>query len=108
VLLVAQASYIGVLLERSGVSDNGGFRTQSGGESSEGTFALVIFEPAAKSSDISHFLLSARVRIIDGPRAGDEYKVRIGKKDMSKADRDAAIAALLAEKGIVRWARPSL
>lgn len=104
-LLVAQAGYIGVLLQRSGVPDEGGFRTAS--ESTEGTFALVTFQPDAKSADVSRFLLSVRARIFDGPRAGNFYRVRVGPKDMTKAERDAAISKLVAEKGVVRTAEPS-
>jgi hypothetical protein len=108
VLLVAQAGYIGVLLERSAESGGGTFDVATRGEGSEGTFAEVTFQPEAKSSDISRFLISVRARIVGGPFAGDVYKLRIGKKDMSKAESDAAIAALLAKKDVVRWARPSL
>jgi hypothetical protein len=110
-LLVAQAGYIGVLLERSG---GGGIFEPAfppggrGPDGVEGTFAEVTFQPEAKSGDISRFLISVRARIVDGPRGGDVYKVRIGKEDMSKADRDAAIAKLLAEKSVVRTASPSL
>jgi anti-sigma factor RsiW len=106
-LLVFQAGYIGVLLQRSGGTDDG-FRTAFGNEVNEGTFAEVTFQPEAKSSDISHFFLSVRARIVEGPRAGDIYRVRIGKKDMSKPDRDAAIARLRAEKNVVRTADPSI
>jgi hypothetical protein len=108
VLIVAQAGYIGTLLERSGEFGGGGYRSAFGDETSEGTFALVTFQSDAKSSDISRLLLSLRARIMDGPRAGDKYRLRIGPKDMSKADRDAAIARLLAEKGVVLTAEPSI
>ena len=108
VLVVAQAGYIGALLERSGESGGGGYRSALGDETNEGTFALVTFQPEAKSGDISRLFLSVRARIVDGPRAGDKYRLHIGPKDMPKADRDAAIARLLAEKAVVRTAEPAI
>jgi len=104
-LLVAQAGYIGALLHGQGWEI---YRQASvDGAAGEGSFAMVAFTPDAKVADISRLLETVHAVIVDGPRAGGFYKVRIGAKDMPKADRDGVVARLGAEKALVRFVAPS-
>jgi len=105
-LLVAQAGFIGTLLHESG----GQTYTQAsvGGAVGEGSFATLSFAPDAKAADISRLLEATHATLVDGPKPGGLYIVRIGAKDMSKADRDGVIARLDAEKGLVRFVAPAL
>jgi anti-sigma factor RsiW len=104
-LLLAQAGYIGVLLR----GQSGEIYRQASVEAAtgEGSFAMLAFMPEAKAVDVSRLLEAVRAVVVDGPRAGGFFKVRIGAKDMPKADRDAVLARIAAEKTIVRFVAPS-
>jgi anti-sigma factor RsiW len=103
-LLVAQAGFIGSLLHKDGGQSYG---TASGQHAAfDVSLQAVIFTPDAKAADISKLLDAAKGVIIDGPSGGNLYTVRIGAPNMSKADREAAVARLGAEKGIVRLVMP--
>ncbi len=106
VLLVAQATYIGVLLHGRGGSTTYN-QASVGGETGEGTFAMIGFMPEAKALEVSRLLESVHAVVVDGPRAGGFFRVRIGPKDMPKTDRDALIARLAGEKTIVRFVSAS-
>jgi anti-sigma factor RsiW len=104
-LVVAQAGLIGALWSGSGGTN---FTQASvSGAAGEGSFAAVVFEPQAKLTDIATLLDGSHATIVDGPKPGGIYVVRIGPRDMPKSDRDAAIARLSAQKGLVRFAAPS-
>jgi hypothetical protein len=107
VLIVAQAGFIATKLQAPD-DGNGVFRSASSGESVDGTFVIVTFQPTAEQSDVSRLLASLRAKVVDGPRTGDIYKLRIGRKDMPKEERDALIAKLNAEKAVIGSVRPSL
>jgi anti-sigma factor RsiW len=109
-LLVAQTGFIGVLLHGKGGSTYGtaSFPEDGTATAIEGSFAMVAFMPEAKVADLARLLESAHLRVVDGPRAGGFFKVRIGPKDMPKADRDAILAKLQAEKTVIRFVAPSL
>jgi anti-sigma factor RsiW len=100
-LVVAQAGFIGALLHGTG----GAIYTQASvrGGDSEGSVATLAFTPDAKAADISRLLDAAHVTIVDGPKPGGLYVVRIGPKDMPKPDREGVIARLGAEKSLVRF-----
>ena len=104
-LIVAQAGFIGALLQETG----GQTYTQASlpGSANEGSLATLAFNPDAKAADISRLLVAAHVTLVDGPKPGGLYVVRLGPKDMPAADRDAVIARLAAEKGLVRFVAPS-
>ncbi|SED90590.1 hypothetical protein SAMN05444161_4348 [Rhizobiales bacterium GAS191] len=104
-LLVAQAGFIGSLLHEGGGQRYG---TASGEHAAfDVSFATLIFTPDAKAADISRLLDATNAVIIDGPKGGNLYTVRIGAANMSKTERDTAIARLGAEKSLVRLIMPS-
>jgi anti-sigma factor RsiW len=103
-LLVAQAGFIGALLQEPGGK---GYGTAFGNGKFEASYATVAFAPDAKAADISRLLDGAHAVIVDGPKAGGFFTLRIGAEGMSKDDRDAAIAKLGAEKGLVRFVQRS-
>lgn len=104
-LVLAQAGLIGGLLERMG----GETYTQASapGAANEGSLATVAFTPDAKAGEISNLLEAAHVTLVDGPKPGGLYVLRLGPKEMPRADRDAAIARLGAQKNVVRFIAPS-
>jgi anti-sigma-K factor RskA len=72
-----------------------------------GSFALVAFQPDATAQAIAKLLEAKKASIVDGPRPGGLYKLRIGEAGMAKTDADKAIAALRAETGTVRLVLPA-
>jgi len=104
-LVIAQAGLIGALWTGSGST----IFTQASvsGATGEGSFVAIAFEPQAKLADIATMLDSLHATIVDGPKPGGLYVLRIGPRDMSKSDRDGAIAKLTEQKGLVRFVAPS-
>ena len=105
VLVLAQAGLIGALLEGTGEETY----TQASvrGAPNEGSLATIAFSPDAKAAEISSLLEAAHVTIVDGPKPGGLYVLRLGPKEMPKADRDAVIARLGAQNSLVRFVAPS-
>jgi anti-sigma factor RsiW len=90
-LILAQAASIGTLVMQRGTN---GYTTASGtkgGEMDSGTFALVSFVPAASAEAITKLLAESGAEIVEGPKAGGLYRVRIAS---GKLDETAASAAL--------------
>lgn len=80
------------------------YQTASARVSTEtGTFALVGFVPAATVEQIEHALSPLGIVIVDGPKAGGIYKLRLAGKQLSEAERDLMINALKAQTGVVRF-----
>ncbi len=68
-----------------------------------GTFVLVTFAPEATAAQIASLLGEAGGSIVEGPRAGGIYRVRIGGADFSTVDRDLVIALFKAKSGVIRF-----
>lgn len=75
------------------------------GAGGAGSHALVAFAPEATAARIEALLLARGATIVDGPRPGGLYRLRIGPEGLSMADREAALAALRASD-LVRLALP--
>lgn len=72
-----------------------------------GSFALVIFAPDANVAAISKLLARADAKIVDGPRAGGFYRVRLGGADLPPAEAQRRLDALRQAKALVRFAEPT-
>jgi len=72
-----------------------------------GTFALIGFAPDVAAGQLSAFLEQNNLSIVEGPRAGGLYRVRIAEKPLSKAEADAAIAKLRENTSVVMFIAPS-
>lgn len=101
VLLVVGGA-LGGLVARHEVT--GGYQTASGGTSVNpaGAYLLIAFQPTATAAEIEQIIGSVGGTIVDGPRAGGLYKLRIGDATMSEADRKATTDKLTAANGIVK------
>lgn len=71
-----------------------------------GSFALVGFKPDATSAAITDFLQANKLAIVDGPRAGGLYRVRLAPAALPE-DEAAQVLARLRAGGIVRFAAPT-
>ena len=72
-----------------------------------GSFLLVAFQPNATAEAISRTLDAQKLTIVDGPRPGGLYRLRIGLTTVSKQEVDRVSAALQAETAVIRMVLPS-
>lgn len=103
VLMALQAVAIGTLLsERSAT-----YQIASGPQTGDGIAVLVTFADDAKATAISQLLTDFDASIVDGPRAGGVYKIRLRTDDRSPAAREALVRRLAERRDIVRAVLPS-
>lgn len=104
--IAVQAASIGALLNKPAGPGAAGYQTASGHKDtlSAGTFALVSFQPTATASGLSAFLTEGGLSVVDGPRAGGLFRVRLSDKVLSKTEADALIAKLKARADLVAFA----
>jgi anti-sigma factor RsiW len=98
-LIAVQTVAIGTLMsERSGT-----WRTASGADTGgEGITVHVTFADDAKAAAIAQLLTDLDGRIVDGPKAGSVYKIRLRTEDRSQAAREALLQRLSERQDIVR------
>ncbi len=83
-----------------------GYQTAAGPGASvaKGTFALVAFQPAAPAGTLSAFLAENKLTIVEGPKAGGVFRVRLSDEVLSKDAMDAALAKLKGRADLVSFA----
>jgi hypothetical protein len=101
VLVIIQAATIATLLMR----DGGTYQTASGKNAEDGVFALVVFADDAKAGTIAQLLSEFEASIVDGPKAGGVYKVRM--REQSQTSREALLRRLAERRDIVKTVLPS-
>jgi len=99
-LILVQAAFIAVLLTRAPT-----YRLAAG-TPGDGAAALIAFADDAKASDIARFLADFEATIIDGPKPGGVYKIKLRNLDKSRLD-DALVNKLAEHSDIVRIVFPS-
>jgi len=103
VLIAVQGiAIVSLLNERAGT-----YQTASGGQSGDGIALLVTFADDAKATAISQLLTDLDGSIVDGPKAGGVYKIRLRTEDRSTAGREALMRRLAERRDIVRAVLPS-
>jgi hypothetical protein len=105
--IVLQAGLLaGLVISERGAS----YQTASYGDAAataRGTFALVRFNPAASAADITRFFDIYKASLVEGPRAGGMYRIRISANILPK-DQVAKIVARMAEdKDVVAFIVPA-
>jgi hypothetical protein len=75
-----------------------------GGEPGRGTFALVSFKPGATSAEIVAALSQTDAQIVDGPRAGGLWRVRLAAEPLPPAEAEARVGALRSKNAVVGFA----
>ncbi len=83
-----------------------GYETAAGPgvSAAKGTFALVAFQAAAPAGTLSAFLAENNLTIVDGPKVGGVFRVRLSSDPLSKDATDAAIAKLKGRADLVSFA----
>lgn len=104
--IAIQAASIGALLQGQETS---GYQTASGQSQSlgKGSFALVGFKPTVTQAALTGFLDENKLSIVDGPRAGGLYQVRVSEDALSQDALATAVAKLKARADIVAFASPA-
>jgi len=104
--IVLQAGLIaGVFIkERSGQ----GYETASYGQSAaqQGSFAIVRFAVLASAADITKFLEDNKVSIVDGPKPGGLYRIRIATSALPK-DELAGIVGRMQQDKVIGFIAPA-
>lgn len=104
VLLVVQAAAIAdLLMTRQGAQT---YQTASQAVEAPGATLLVEFSQSAKMADIAGFLDSNGMAIIDGPRQGRFWRVRIGPANLAPTAIEQAIAKLRGQASLVSIVLP--
>lgn len=106
-VLVVQAGVIG----SSWLSGPATFQTASlpGQQqaSDGGTFALIGFQPGATAEAIAETLTSLNAAIVDGPRPGGVYRVRLSGTRLPQEQFERMLRELRQRTTVVRFAGPS-
>lgn len=76
------------------------------GPSTGGTFFLVAFAPAATAAQITEALAETRLSVVDGPRAGGIYRLRLREAADRQDNPSALLDRLRAKPGLVVLAVP--
>jgi hypothetical protein len=99
IVILLQAATIGTLVV---AQYTGIFGTAGGNETVDaGTTMVVRFADDASAAAIADVLSGLGVKIIDGPRGGRLFTVRIGPKTMNESERERLIAALKARSDLI-------
>jgi hypothetical protein len=103
-LVAVQAGVIATLL----LSDRDGtYQVASGRQTGEGIAALVVFTDEATAPAISRLLKDFNGSIVDGPKPGGVYKIRLQTEERSPAAQEALLRRLAERRDIVRSVLPS-
>jgi len=105
-VVVVQAAAIVML---AGSRDQGTYLEATGGAqtTADGTFVLVRFTDAATAGDLTGFLDGLQMQIVEGPKVGGLFKLKIGPKGMSDADRERQIGELTKRSDLVIFVTPT-
>jgi anti-sigma-K factor RskA len=105
--IVLQAGLLaGLILSERGAT----YQTASFGEptaTGSGAFALVRFNPNASVADITKFFDNHKASVVEGPRAGGVYRIRVAATSLSKDELAKVVAQLDENKDIVAFIAPA-
>lgn len=102
--IAVQAASIGALVT-SGSGSNG-YITASGPSAAlqSGTFALVAFQPAAPAGTLSAFLAENGYTIVEGPKAGGIFRLRVSGEALSEDASQDLLTKIKARTDLVSFA----
>jgi hypothetical protein len=107
VLVIAlQAAALVALMSSNGADDT---RLASGEDTARGagTYVLVGFAESANAGQIAEFLRAVGAVIVDGPKPGGTYKLRISAKTLTEAERERALTAIRARADLIAFVQPT-
>jgi hypothetical protein len=106
-VLVLQAGLlVGMFVSKRGAT----YQTASYGEtvpSQPGSFALVRFNPTASAADITRFFDVYKASLVEGPRAGGIYRIRLSAKTLAKDEVATLVSRMGEDKSVVAFIVPA-
>jgi hypothetical protein len=103
-LAAAQAALIAGLLL---FGDEATYRVAAGPPPGDHLSALVAFADEAKAAAIARLLTEFDANIVDGPKPGGVYKIKVRSGDKSPAAQQALLVRLAARRDVIRIVLPS-
>lgn len=73
----------------------------------EGSYALISFAPQATAAQITKFLETYKIALVDGPRVGGLYKVKVAVTGLPKEELARIVRQMQSESTVVRFAAPT-
>jgi hypothetical protein len=105
--IVLQAGLLaGLYLGEPGSEQPAAFRTASAPTRSfapAGSYALIGFTAQASAADVTKFLETHKAAIVDGPKPGGLYRIRVAQAALPKADLAAIVKQMQDDSKIVRF-----
>ena len=105
--LVLQAGLLaGLYLGEPGSEQPAAFRTASAPTRSfapAGSYALIGFTAQASAADVTKFLETHKAAIVDGPKPGGLYRIRVAQAALPNADLAAIVKQMQDDSKIVRF-----
>lgn len=107
--IVLQAGLLAGIFMNERANQRDGFQTASfstEAPKAEGTYALVSFAPQVSASEITRFLEAHKFSMVEGPRAGGLYKVRLSVTGLPKEELSRIVKRLQDDTSVVRFVAP--
>jgi hypothetical protein len=105
--IVLQAGLLaGLYINEPGSEVPAAYRTASAPTRSlgpVGSYALIGFTPQATAADVTKFLDAYKATIVDGPKPGGLYRIRVSAAALPKRDLTAIVKQMQDESKIVRF-----
>jgi anti-sigma factor RsiW len=102
-VILVQAAALGVLMMREGpITGPSGSQLAAGGEG-RSAVALVRFTPTATAQDISALLRSFNAVIVDGPKPGGVYRVKISTQTLANDQIEEILRQIRARSDIIAF-----
>ncbi len=107
VVILVQAAALTSFIAGDGAE--GGYNVASGetGDPAQGTFILIRFNEAANIDDIASLLGTIEATIVDGPKPGGVFRLRVSEAVLPEGERDAILNALRDQTEIVAFVAPT-
>jgi len=86
---------------------SGSYQTAIGQSRSDGVSALIAFVDEARAPAIAQLLVEFDASIVDGPKPGGVYKIRLRSVGQSQSEKDALLRRLGERRDTVRVVLPS-
>ncbi len=72
----------------------------------QGTYAMIAFAPQATAAEITRFLDTNRLSLVEGPRAGGLFRVRLAETKLPQDEVSRILKRLQDQANIIRFAAP--
>ena len=98
-ILVQAAVIVSVVVKEQGSQSEPGLASAP----SEGSYAVVRFAPQATANDITKFLGTYKATVMDGPLAGQVYRIRLAETKLPKEEVGKIVRQMQSESNVVNF-----